>query len=278
MTNNAFRTLLRFGAVPLVLAGALLAVPAAAAAAATSDTTPPTATLEPFARYVAGSTADTFYGSAGDMQYFALSMVIKWTASDASGICRQRLTEQSYDTYGGDPDPILGGDTATYSVPLSARSHAFAENYWDYWRIPHRFVLRVTDCAGNTAVSGISTTSINFAEDNSPAMTYAGPWHTSHFTGFSGGTTHFASAPGASVSFKVNGGPVALVMEKAANRGSAKIFVDGVFRMSVNTNSATTMHRRVVWQALLPAGNHTVEVVNSATPGHPRVDLDLVLD
>ena len=136
----------------------------------------------------------------------------------------------------------------------------------------------MTDCAGNTAASGISTTSINIDDDDSPIIGYGGPWAISHFAGFSGGTTHFTSATGASAAFQVDEGPVALVMEKAASRGSAKIFVDGVLRATVSTNSATTRHRRVVWQALLGPGTHPVMVIGNGTAGHPRIDLDAVLD
>jgi len=264
--------------VYLAVAVSVMLASPATAAAAEGDTIPPTVTLEPFARYVVGTSADTYYDDVGNLDTFVLRMRIRWRAADASGICGQTLTEQSYDTFGGDTDPILGGHTAASSLPAGVRSYSFVEEGQNYWRIPHSFVVRVTDCAGNTAASRISTTSINIDEDSSPIVSYVGQWGTSHFRGFSAGTTRFNSTAGARAAFQVDGGPVAVVMEKAANRGSAKILVDGVLRATVDTSSPTTMHRQVVWQALLPAGRHTVKVVNSATAGHPRIDLDLVLN
>jgi hypothetical protein len=275
MTMRVFRTAVLTGLAAVAVL--ILAVPADAAAVPASDTTPPAVSIEPFARYVAGTSADTVYGPDG-LEGWDLDMMVRWTASDASGICGQTLTEQSYDTLGGDPDPILGSDTTTTSVPRGVRSHSYAEDAQNYWRIPHSFVVRVTDCAGNTAASGIATTSVNVDDDDSPIIAYAGAWAVGHFPGFSGGTTHYATAAGASASFPVDEGAVAVVMEKAANRGSARIFVDGALKATVNTNSATTQHRRVVWQALLGPGPHTVMVVNSGSTGHPRIDLDAVLD
>lgn len=67
-------------------------------------------------------------------------------------------------------------------------------------------------------------------------------------------------------------------MEKAPNRGSADVYVDGVKKATVNTYSSTTAHRVIVWQTVLAAGAHVVKVVNRATAGHPRIDLDAVLN
>jgi hypothetical protein len=63
-------------------------------------------------------------------------------------------------------------------------------------------------------------------------------------------------------------------MEKNADRGSARILVDGVTRTTVNTFATTAQHRQVVFTDTMTAGKHTISVVNLATPGHPRIDLD----
>lgn len=66
-------------------------------------------------------------------------------------------------------------------------------------------------------------------------------------------------------------------MPKSAKRGSASIVVDGKAVATVNTRSATTVNRVVVWQKWMPAGRHSIKVVNLVTPGHPRVDIDAFL-
>ncbi|WP_426561725.1 hypothetical protein ACPPVT_15370 [Angustibacter sp. McL0619] len=46
----------------------------------------------------------------------------------------------------------------------------------------------------------------------------------------------------------------------------------------MNTHSTTTLHREVVWLQTLQPGTHTVRVVNKATVGHPRIDVDAMLN
>ncbi|HSS68137.1 MAG TPA: hypothetical protein VLK34_06260, partial [Nocardioidaceae bacterium] len=66
-----------------------------------------------------------------------------------------------------------------------------------------------------------------------------------------------------------------LVMAKAPDRGKAAIFVDGVRVATVDTHAASKVNRTVVWRQTM-AGNtgHTVKVVNLATAGRTRIDID----
>jgi len=276
MSHPLSRTLVFAAAVTMVIGFA--AAPSVAGAAATPDTTGPTVGIPRFTGYVAGTRADIFWDPGNQLVMYDLKMAVRWTASDASGICGQTVTERSYDTLGGDFDPILGNDTVTTPVAPDARSYPFNEDFLNYLRVPDRYVVRVTDCAGNTTTSAITRSVVDVKDDDEPGfITYTGRWGISRFPGFADGATHFASAPGAVAAFMVDGGAVGLVMEKAANRGSAKVFVDGVLKGTVDTYSVTTKHRQVVWSATLPPGRHFIRVVNSATPGHPRIDVDAIL-
>lgn len=271
--------LLSMGVVALAIAGSS-AAPALAAPAA--DTSPPRVVVEPLAHFVVGGVLETGYDNEADVvsglaEYWNTDLALRWRTSDPSGICRQSVTEKSYDTDGGGTDPVLGDSTSRYGVGARTRSLVFRTQEPDEARVTSRFVVRARDCAGNTGTSDVATVSVGFVEDLSPKVTYRGSWRTARFGGFSGGTTHTTSAAGARADVTVPGGPVALVMEKAADRGVADVLVDGVRRATVDTHSSTTQHRSIVWQAVLPAGEHTVTVVNRATPGHPRIDLDLVL-
>lgn len=78
---------------------------------------------------------------------------IRWTDTDKSGICAQTLTEQNYDSLGGDVDPVLGDDTLTRSLPAGQRSFQYSVYSLDWARMGDSFVVRATDCAGNTATS-----------------------------------------------------------------------------------------------------------------------------
>jgi hypothetical protein len=67
-------------------------------------------------------------------------------------------------------------------------------------------------------------------------------------------------------------------MEKAPNRGKFTLFVDGVNRGTVDTFSPVATHRVIVWSGRVPrAGDHVVKIVNQATAGRARIDLDAVL-
>ncbi len=81
-----------------------------------------------------------------------------------------------------------------------------------------------------------------------------------------------------STSYVMSGRRVALVMEMAANRGSADVYLDGVKKATISTYSATTTHRSVVWESLVSTGTfHIIKVVNKASAGHSRIDVDALL-
>jgi hypothetical protein len=261
----------------LAASGLVLAAVTVRASAAT-DTTAPTLSTDPHGHYQVGSQLFTAYITPTEPAWDA-AYVLRWKAADPSRICSQTVTEQSYDTLGGDPDPVLGTDTLTFQLSGSTRSWRYGRDWSNESRVLSRFVIRATDCAGNTATSRIVTNHFGIKEDTAPGITYQGTWKASNCSCFSGGTTHNTSTAGASLSIQVRGGhPLGLVMEKAPNRGSAAVYLDGVLKATVNTNNATTQHEVVVWEAEL-AGTalHTLKVVNKATAGHPRIDLDAVL-
>ncbi len=214
-----------------------------------------------------------------DYGYFQSGFFLKWATSDPSGICRQRVAWQGYESIGGPVDPVLGPNTVKYPVESTARRYDFDTNSENWMRIPDRFVVRSRDCAGNKGVSRIARAGFGTREDDSAGIRYRGTWSTSRFAGFSGGTTHRSTAAGSAFTAAFDGadGPIGLVMEKAPDRGKAAVYVDGVLRKVVNTHSSKTQHRMVVWQGLFKSGPHTLRVVNKATAGHPRIDLDTLL-
>ena len=55
------------------------------------------------------------------------------------------------------------------------------------------------------------------------------------------------------------------------------MYVDGKRITTVNTYSATKANRKVVWVRKMGAGTHTITIVNLATTGRPRIDLDAVI-
>ena len=266
--------LMRLSAIATVVAAAGLLVSAGTAAAApATDTTPPKLVADPYGRYRLGSQ------TTSDADFWFMDYYLKWKSSDPSGICQQTVTEQSYDTLGGPTDPVLGGETDTYIVANGATTYNYKSEFEDDMRVPARFVIRATDCAGNTAVSPIILTEFGVLEDGDPSITYTGSWRTvpAPPATSEGNTAHTTSQPGAS--FTMTGlqpGPLALVSTQRLNRGRVDVYVDGRFRATVDTGLAK-QDRSVVWQIILkPGTTHTLEVVNQGTPGRARFDVDAV--
>ena len=55
------------------------------------------------------------------------------------------------------------------------------------------------------------------------------------------------------------------------------IRLDGTWLMNVDTFASVNTNRVVVFARGMTAGVHTLAVVNHATPGRPRIDVDAVL-
>jgi hypothetical protein len=70
---------------------------------------------------------------------------------------------------------------------------------------------------------------------------------------------------------------VALVAHTGPNRGKFKVMVNGNERAVVDTFSATNRPRVVVWQGVIRDTDRLVRILNLATPGRPRIDIDAIL-
>ena len=90
-----------------------------------------------------------------------------------------------------------------------------------------------------------------------------------------GGTLHYTSTAGASVSYTLNGAGVSWVASKGPTRGSARVYIDGVLASTVSLYSASYSNKVVVFaKAWSTNGTHTIQIVCVGTAGHARIDLD----
>jgi hypothetical protein len=82
------------------------------------------------------------------------------------------------------------------------------------------------------------------------------------------------SKAGATATFSFYGSSIAYIGDRAPDRGSARIYIDGVLRATVNMQG-TKVNRLIASSRGFPTyGNHTVRVQVVGTAGHPRVDVD----
>lgn len=112
-------------------------------------------------------------------------------------------------------------------------------------------------------------------------ITTRGSWRTSACDCWVDGTVLRTRRPKARLHFTTEveqDEVLAVVMTTAPNRGQARILLDGVNEGRIDTYSAVRRDRIVVWQTPpLDAGFHTITVVNLATEGRPRIDVDAFL-
>jgi beta-N-acetylhexosaminidase len=186
----------------------------------------------------------------------------RWSASDPCGISRYRL-ERRVDASGW-VGQVLENPAST-SIKQSL---LFGSTY--------RFAVRAGDGAGNDsdAAKGAFFEPV-VRESSSANVTFSGGWSRSASDGFSGGATKHASVAGASASHTFMGSSVGWVAALGPGRGSADVYVDGVYRSTVSLHAASPTTRQIVFVAHWPdQGSHTIEIVVLGTPSHPRVDVD----
>jgi hypothetical protein len=176
---------------------------------------------------------------------------VSWTQGSCPAGSTYRLTVT---TGGGSATPFTGTAlTTTVNLPVGASA------------------TMAVDCGGPSSSS--SFTSAGFQEG---AASYSGKWTGTSFAGAWGGTARYATAASASSTFACTScDAIAWVTDEDSQHGSAKVYVDGVLKTTVNTTSASKLNRVIAYAFQWPSdGAHTLRIVNSATSGHPRVTVD----
>jgi hypothetical protein len=140
----------------------------------------------------------------------------------------------------------------------------------------YRFRVRAIDRAGNVGTWAYgSTFRVTALQQWSSAIRYRGIWSTNANPAYWGGTTARSTMIGATASVTFTGRSIAWVGLKAANRGKAQVYVNGVLRATVDLYSATTKKQVVLWTATYGSSStRTLTIKVLGTPGRPLVDVD----
>lgn len=258
LTPAQVRSILRSTGTPQVFGTAgnigplpnLRAAIAALSGGGSTDTTPPSLT------------APTQYVANGSVVGTTVPVTFAWSASDPSGI-------SAYDVYlqtdGGTwVRQSLTTATATSMTRSLAPGHTYA------------VAVAARDGAGNWSGWSYGTgAGLGAWEENSGYVTYSSGWTYNAWTSASAGQIAVSATPNASASFTFTGRNVAWVGTKATNRGQAYIYLDGVYKATLDLYSATSVARGVLASYTWPtAGTHTIKVVVVGTSGRPSVDVD----
>ncbi len=133
----------------------------------------------------------------------------------------------------------------------------------------HSYTFQV-DCGGPA-----SAVTFGLHGSQQSGATYTGTWAPTTFTGAWGGTARYSTAKGASATFRCTCEAFTWVTDEDTSHGSAKVYVDGVLKKTINTQASTKKDRLIVYKYGWPAdGSHTLKIVNRATSGHPRLTVD----
>jgi hypothetical protein len=186
---------------------------------------------------------------------------IAWTGADErSGIARY--------------DVALSTDGGAWTSPTTAISASLTPSLAPGHT--YRFRVRAVDRAGNVGAWAYgSTFRVTGISQASSAVHYRGSWTTSTATTWWGGTARSSSTKGSTVSYTFTGKSIAWVGLKAATRGKANVYVNGVLKATVDLYSPTTLRQRIVWSAnYSTSATRTVTIKILGTSGRPRVDVD----
>lgn len=216
-----------------------------------------------------GDPADDF------VQMESVHFTFHWTVTVPSGICSQ--------TFISDQRPDDGGNYSETTLGASVRSFKSAQEWSQYG--PPKTTVTVHYCNGPNVVSNVIRPDFDTVVDDNggfesnpdPAPSYNGAWALSNCACAAFRTTHYSTQKKASFSFRLWSGSFGIVMSRAPNRGSAELYVDGVKKVTINTYSKTASNSTFVYSAQLAGNEHTIKVVNLATAGHPRIDIDAVV-
>jgi hypothetical protein len=167
-----------------------------------------------------------------------------------------------------------GAFGGTVSTSASTRTAAFRSLAFS---ATHRFRVRAQDTDGDwspwveTAVAVLPSS----VSDRSTSLAYRGTWRQNISSLATSGSITTSSTAGSSVRYRFTGLGVAVVAPTSPTRGKARIYIDGVYRATIDLQTSTLKHRRVVYARTFTAsGTHTIEMRVLGTDGRPMVSLD----
>lgn len=137
--------------------------------------------------------------------------------------------------------------------------------------------IRARDRVGNWSAWVQSTTPIRIVvvDDRSSAVGYSASWNRITSSAAINDTLRRSYSQGAVASHAFTGRGISLVAPTGPGRAKVAVYIDGVYRKTVNLRASSTHHRRIVYNASFAgSGRHriTLKIVSSG-----KVQLDAFL-
>ena len=135
--------------------------------------------------------------------------------------------------------------------------------------------VKAYDRYGNPTLSAVRTTSVPF-DDRSSSIGYSAGWTSTAATGRWLGTARKTSTAGAKAWLTSETSRFRIVGDRCSTCGQIRVYVDGVYKGTVDTYRSSLAVRQVLWTsaALGSVKSHRIAIVVVGTRGRPKVVLD----
>jgi hypothetical protein len=185
-----------------------------------------------------------------------------WRATDSSGVVSYQLQRR-----------VNTGLWTRVNLPSATTN---AVNQALVFGGLYTYRVRATDGQANTSawVYGRPIKPL-LKQQGSAAVKYGGSWRTVFTRSASGGSLKYTTRAGAYASYTFSGSSVAWVAFRGPNRGSARVYIDGVYTTTISLRSSVYQSRAIVYARSWGfTRTHTIKIIVLGTRGHPRVDVD----
>jgi subtilisin family serine protease len=199
--------------------------------------------------------------NVGSIVGSTLSTTMTWPAAtdELSGV-KSYLIKRS----------LNGGAWTTLTSATTARSYKRAMSFGT----PTRFLLYARDGAGNVGNGAVGPpVTASLLQDSTAIAKYGGRWSTVNLSSASNGKLHRSSTGGAAVTFATSARAIAIVGRRGPLNGRAKVYVDGVYRSTINLRASSSLSKVVVFNtSWTTTASHSVKVVVIGGTGRVEVD------
>ncbi len=163
-------------------------------------------------------------------------------------------------------------------------------SYWSFWKRgtsakrgrfkgkpgrTYKFKVWAKDRLGNRGSSKVKKTIVPYNEGTNIVRRrgFSG-FYQNTGSEYYKGTVRYSRSRGNSITYRFKAKSLGLVATKG-NRSKAKIFIDGNYIRTVDARSSTFKPRRLIFnKSWSSKGTHTIKIVNLATSGRRRFDVD----
>lgn len=140
----------------------------------------------------------------------------------------------------------------------------------------YRFRVRAQDSDGSWSpwVAGPAVIP-GAVSDRSSLITYRGTWRPYAHSLSTNGSITTSRQAGATARLRFTGRGIAIIALTNSTRGRATVYIDGVYRATIDMRSSTSVARKIVYtRNWSTSGTHTIELRVAGTSGRPSVSLD----